>query len=96
MSARELRSFRGSQNSPKRAPGGRKRLQSNADDSEATLKRSKTTNNDEDIEVEHAEQQPVKKAATKGKGKKGKKTRYVAYPYMRTYGHLPAYNPFVG
>jgi hypothetical protein len=82
MSARELRSLCGSQISPpKLVLQGRKRLQSNAD--EATPKRSKTTNNDEDIEVEHAEQQPVKTAAKKGKDKKGKKTRFVAYPYMR-------------
>jgi hypothetical protein len=80
MSARELRSLRGSQISPpKLVPGARKRLQSNAD--EAIPKRSKTTNNDEDIEGEPAEQQPVKKAAKKGEDKKGKKTRFVAYPY---------------
>jgi hypothetical protein len=77
MSARELRSLRGSQNSPpKLAPGGRKRLQSNAD--EATPIRLKTTNNNE----EDVEQQPVKKAAMKGKGKKGKKARFVAYLFM--------------
>jgi hypothetical protein len=95
MSTRKLCSLRGSQISPpKLAPGGRKRLQSNAD--EATPKRSKTTNNDEDSEVERAEQQPVKKAATKGKDK-GKKNRFVAYPYtMRIYAHLLPYNQFIG
>ena len=57
--------------------GERKQLQSNAD--EVTSKRSKTINNDLDDggnDEEHAEQ-PVKKAATRGKAKKGKKSRFV-------------------
>ena len=67
MSVRELRSMR----------GGRKWLQSNAD--EVTAKRSKTTNNDSDDGGNDEEQaeQPVKKAATRGKAKKGKKPRFV-------------------
>ena len=67
MSVRELRSMR----------GGRKRLQSNGD--EVTPKRSKTTNNDLDDGGNYEEQaeQPVKKAATQGKAKKGKKSRFV-------------------
>ena len=68
MSTRELRSSGGTDR-----PGGRKRLQSNAD--EVITKRSKTNDNDSDDEEE-----PVKKVATKGKGKKGKKPRYVPYP----------------
>ena len=72
MSARELR--------------GQKRVQSNTD--EATTKRSKTAQEEENIEVE---QQPVKKTATKGKVKKGK--RCVPYLYE---GLLPAYNLSVG
>jgi hypothetical protein len=75
MSARELR--------------GRKRLQSNAD--EATAKRSKTAQEDSEEENIEVEQQPVKKTATKGKGKKGK--RCVSYFYEGLY---PAYNLSVG
>jgi len=57
---------------------GRKRNQSNAD--EVIAKRSKTTNNDDDEESEvTVEPQQLKKAATKGKGKQGKKTRCVMY-----------------
>ena len=63
MSTRELRSL-----------GGRKRQQSNAD--EVIAKRSKNDDNDSDNDSDD-EEQPVKKAATKGKGKKGKKPRYV-------------------
>ena len=72
MSARELRSLGGMDR-----PVGQKRLQSNAD--ELIAKRTKTNDNNSDDE-EQAEQ-PVKKVATKGKGRKGKKTRYVPYPY---------------
>jgi hypothetical protein len=96
MSARELRSLRGRGSPPKHAPGGRKRLQSNAD--EATPKRPKTTNNSEEegsIEEEQPEKRPVKKAATKGKGKKGKQTRFVVYPYMRSHSRgLTSLQPF--
>lgn len=81
MSARELRSglVRGTDRAD--APGGRKRLQSNAD--EAAPKRPKTVNNDEEEESNEEEEQPVRKAATKGKGKKGKKPMFVTYPYER-------------
>ena len=88
MSARELRSssLRGSQSSLPLAERGRKRLRSNAD--EATPKRLKATGNDEEDGSTKVEQQSVKKAATKGKGKdlKGKTTRFVTHPYIRTYG----------
>lgn len=86
---RQLRSLRSTDRAPtppKDAPGGRKRLQSNPD--ETTAKRSKTINNSEKEESTEEEQQPVKKAATKGKGKKGKKNRFVTYSYER----LPAYS----
>ena len=76
MSARELHSLRGRQSSSPKRAGGRKRLQSNAD--EVIAKRSKI--NEED-EAEQAEQ-PVKKAVTVTKGNlKGKKeiqARFVA------------------
>ena len=67
MSVRELQSMH----------GGRKQLQSNAD--EVTSKRSKTINNDSDDGGNDEEQaeQPVKKAATQGKAKKGKRPRFV-------------------
>jgi hypothetical protein len=68
MSTRELRSLGGTDR-----PGGRKRLQSNAD--EVIAKRTKTNKKDSDDE-----EQPEKKVVTKGKGKKGKKPRYVPYP----------------
>jgi hypothetical protein len=45
---------------------------------EANPKRLKT-NDDDDIKIDDSGPQPVKKPATKGKGKKGKKTRCVAY-----------------
>lgn len=84
--ARELRSLRSTDRAPsppKYAPGGRKRLQSNAD--EVIPKRSKTANRDNDEDDDDdLEQQPVKKAATKSKGKKGKNTRFVMVAY-RTY-----------
>jgi hypothetical protein len=67
MSTRELHSLGGTDR-----PGGRKRLQSNADD--VSAKRPKTNDNDSDDEG-----QPKKKV-TKGKGKKGKKPRYVSFP----------------
>ena len=76
MSTRELCSSRGQSSPPKHAPGGRKRLQSNAD--EATPKRSKMTNDDEEEGGIEVDQQTVKKVATKGKGKKGKNPRFVA------------------
>jgi hypothetical protein len=74
MSARKLRSSRGNQGSPPKQR--QKRGHSNAD--EANPKRLKT-NDDDDIEINDSGPQPVKKPATKGKGKKGKKTRCVAY-----------------
>jgi hypothetical protein len=79
MSARELRSLRGSQTSPPER--GRKRLRSNAD--EATTKRLKATGDDE----EDGSIESVKKVATKGKGKnsKGKTTRFVMHPFIQTY-----------
>jgi hypothetical protein len=67
MSTRELRSLGGTDR-----PGGRKRLQSTGNADEVIAKRTKTNNNDSDDE-----ELPVKKVATKGKGKKGKKPRYV-------------------
>lgn len=67
MSTRELRSLGGTDR-----PGGRKRLQSTGNSDEVIAKRTKTNNNDSDDE-----ELPVKKVATKGKGKKGKKPRYV-------------------
>jgi hypothetical protein len=76
MSARELR--------------GQKRLQSNADEATTTSKRSKTTNKD-DEEGSEVELQPVKKAATKSKGKKANKPRYVSYPY---WGLITSLHPF--
>ena len=72
MSSCELRSLQ-----------GRKRLQSNAD--ETTPKQSKTNEEDED----EIELHPV---VTKVKGKRGKKFRYVTYPFE----DLIAYNPLVG
>ena len=55
---------------------GQKRQQSNAD--EVIAKRSRTTNDNDDKESEiTVEPQQVKKAATKGKSKKGKQTRCV-------------------
>ena len=72
MSSCELRSLQ-----------GRKRLQSNAD--ETTPKRLKTNEEDED----EIELQPV---AMKVKGKRGRKFRYVTYPFE----DLIAYNPLVG
>jgi hypothetical protein len=79
MSARELCSLRITDRSPSPPKGGQKRLQSNAD--EAAPKRSKTTNDNEKEESVEEEQQPVavKKVATRGNGKKGKKPRYVTY-----------------
>ena len=71
MSTRELRSLGGTDR-----PGGRKRLQSNTDD--VSAKRTKTNDNDSDDE-EQPVKKPVKKAATKGKGKKGKKPMYVLF-----------------
>jgi hypothetical protein len=85
MSTRELRSLGGTDR-----PGGRKRLQSNAD--EVSAKRTKTNDNDSDDE-----EQPVKKVAMKGKGKKGKKPRYVPFPCEGIYYQLiPTYNLSVG
>ena len=92
MSARELRALRANESAlspPKQAPRGRKRLQSNAD--EVTSKRSKAANNDGEEGSIEVEEQPVKKAATKGKGKKEKKSRCVTLQYK----HLPTYNPLV-
>ena len=43
---------------------------------------------EESIEVENTKQQPVKEVAIKGKGKKGKKARCVAYLYTKTYDLL--------
>ena len=71
MSTRELRSLGGTDR-----PGGRKWLQSNTDD--VSAKRTKTNDNDSDDE-EQPVKKPVKKAATKGKGKKGKKPMYVLF-----------------
>ena len=64
-------------------------FQSNAD--EVTSKRSKAANNDGEEGSVEVEEQPVKKAATKGKGKKEKKSRCVTLQYK----HLPTYNPLV-
>ena len=71
MSVRELQSMH----------GGRKQLQSNAD--EVTSKRSKTINNDSDDggnDEEHAEQ-PVKKAATQARPRRGKNPGSLLYTY---------------
>jgi len=59
-----------------RSSGGRKRLQSNAD--EVIAKRSKTNDKHEDNDPDndsHDDEQPVKKAVMKGKVKKGKNPR---------------------
>jgi hypothetical protein len=69
-------------------PGGRKRLQSNAE--EVIAKRSKTNDNDSASEDE----EPVKKVVTKVKGKKGKNSRYVPYPCEGLI--VPTYNLSVG
>jgi hypothetical protein len=74
---------------------GRKRHQSNAD--EANPKRSKTTNKDDSEEEPEGSvevQPPVKKVSTKGKGKKGKKPRCVAY--HDPYEGLPTNSPSIG
>jgi hypothetical protein len=84
MSARELRALHGNERAlspPKQASRGRKRLQSNAD--KATPKRSKAANKGEEGSIEVEEEQ-VKEAAKKGKGKKGIKPRCVASLYIST------------
>ena len=86
MSARGQHSLHNRQDSPQNHnPGGRKRLQSIVD--EVTPKRKKTTNHNKDEESIEV--------AMKGKGKKGKKTRCVAYLYTKTYDLL-VYKPIFG